>query len=58
MRDIALSRTKFDRKHLWPNWENETYAKAPWILKKKRARPTKKCHPFNKNTYRLWIIVG
>ena len=34
-RDIALSRTKFDRKHLCPNLENETYAKAPWILKKK-----------------------
>jgi hypothetical protein len=34
-RDISLSRTKFDRKHLWPNRENETYAEAPWILKKK-----------------------
>ena len=34
-RDIALSRTKFDRRHLRPNKENETYAEAPWILKKK-----------------------
>jgi len=34
-RDIALSCTKFDRRHLWPNRENETYAEAPWILKKK-----------------------
>ena len=34
-RDIALLRTKFDRKHLWLNRENETYAEAPWILKKK-----------------------
>jgi len=34
-RDISLSHTKFDRKHLWPNRENEKYAKAPWILKKK-----------------------
>ena len=34
-RDIAFSRTKFDRRHLWPNKENETYAEAPWILKKK-----------------------
>ena len=34
-RDISLSRTKFDRKHLWPNQENESYAEAPWILKKK-----------------------
>ena len=34
-RDISLSRTKFDRKHLWSNMENETYAEAPWILKKK-----------------------
>ena len=34
-RDIAVSRTKFDRKHLWPNRENETYVEAPWILKKK-----------------------
>ena len=25
-RDIALSHTKFDRKHLWPNQENESYA--------------------------------
>jgi hypothetical protein len=33
-RDIALSRTKFDRKHLWLSRENETYAEAPWILKK------------------------
>jgi hypothetical protein len=34
-RDIALSRTKFDRRHLCPNRENETYAEAPWILKKR-----------------------
>ena len=34
-RDISLSCTKFDRKNLWPNRENETYAEAPWILKKK-----------------------
>ena len=34
-RDIALSHTKFDRKHLWPNRENEKNAEAPWILKKK-----------------------
>ena len=34
-RDIALLHTKFDRKHLWPNRENETYAEAPWILKNK-----------------------
>jgi hypothetical protein len=34
-RDISLSRTKFDRKHLWPNRENKTYAQAPWILKNK-----------------------
>ena len=34
-RDIALSRTKFDRKHLWPNRESETYLQAPWILKTK-----------------------
>ena len=33
-RDIVLLRTKFDRKYLWLNRENETYAKAPWILKK------------------------
>jgi hypothetical protein len=57
-RDISLSRTKFDRRHLWPNRENETYAEAPWILKKKRARPTKKGHPFNKDTYWLWVIIG
>ena len=50
-RDIALSCTKFDRRHLWPNRENETYAEAPSILKKKRAIPTKRCHPFNKDTY-------
>ena len=35
-RDISLSHTKFDRKHLWPNRENETYAEDPWILIKKR----------------------
>ena len=35
-RDISLSCTKSDRKHLWPNRENETYAEAPWILKKKK----------------------
>lgn len=34
-RDIALSRTKFYKRHLWPNKENETYAKAPCVLKKK-----------------------
>lgn len=34
-RDIALSRTKFDRRHLWPSKENESYAEAPWILKRK-----------------------
>jgi hypothetical protein len=34
-RDIALSRTKLDRKHVWPNKENESYAEAPWSLKKK-----------------------
>ena len=34
-RDIALSCTKFDRKHLWTNRENETYVETPWILKKK-----------------------
>jgi hypothetical protein len=34
-RDISLSCTKFDRKHLWPNRENETYAEVPWILKKR-----------------------
>jgi len=34
-RDISLSRTKFDRKHLWPKRENEKYAEAPWILKNK-----------------------
>jgi hypothetical protein len=34
-RDIGLLRTKFDRRHLWPNMENETYAEAPWIFKKK-----------------------
>jgi hypothetical protein len=34
-RDISLPHTKFDRKHLWLNMENETYEKAPWILKKK-----------------------
>ena len=43
-RYISLSCTKFDRKNLWPNRENETYPEAPWILKKKRARPTEKCH--------------
>jgi hypothetical protein len=57
-RDISLSHTKFDRKHLWLNKENETYAEAPWILKNKRARPTKKCHPFNKDTYWILIIIG
>ena len=57
-RDISLSHAKFVRKHLWSNRENETYAEAPWILKKKRARPTKKCHPFNKDTYWIWIIIG
>ena len=41
-RDIALSRTKFDRRHLWPNRENETYAEAPWILKKKVLDKLKK----------------
>ena len=50
-RDISLSRTKIDRKHLWSNMENETYAEVAWILEKKRARPTEKCHPFNKDTY-------
>ena len=33
-RDIALSCTKFDRKHLWLNRENETYGEGPWNLKK------------------------
>jgi hypothetical protein len=31
-RDIALSRTKIDRRQLWPNRENETYAEDPWII--------------------------
>jgi hypothetical protein len=35
-RDIALLRTRIDRRHLWPNRENEKYAEAPWILKKKK----------------------
>lgn len=34
-RDISLSCTKFDRRHLWPSKENESYAEAPWILKGK-----------------------
>lgn len=34
-RYIATLRTKFDRKHLWPNKEYEKYAEAPWILKNK-----------------------
>jgi hypothetical protein len=34
-RDIAISCTKINRRHLWPNRENETYAETPWILKKK-----------------------
>lgn len=34
-RDFTILRTKFDRKHSWPNNENEKYAEAPWILKKK-----------------------
>ena len=34
-RDISLLCTKFDRRHLCPNKENETYVEAPWILKKK-----------------------
>ena len=34
-RDIDLSCTKFDRKHLWPNREKETYVEAPCILRKK-----------------------
>ena len=41
-RDITLSLTKFDRRHLWPNMENETYANAPWILKKKELNQLKK----------------
>jgi hypothetical protein len=50
-RDISLSCTKFDRIHFWLNKENETYEEAPWILKIKRVGTTKKCHPFNKDTY-------
>ena len=34
-RDIALSCTNFDRKHMWSNKENETYVETPWILKTK-----------------------
>ena len=34
-KDVSLSCTKFDRKHLWSNRKNETYAEATWILKKK-----------------------
>jgi hypothetical protein len=34
-RDIALSHAKFGIKHLCPSKENETYVKAPSILKKK-----------------------
>lgn len=33
--------TKFDRKHLWPNKENEKYAEATWILKKKELNKLK-----------------
>ena len=33
-KDIALSTTKFDRRHLWPNKENETCVKDPWILRR------------------------
>ena len=33
--DISLSCTKFARKHLCPNQENESYTEAPWILKNK-----------------------
>jgi hypothetical protein len=57
-RYFSLSHTKFDTRHLWPDTENETYAEAPWILKKKRARPTKKCHTLNKDTCWLWVIIG
>ena len=35
MRDIALSRTKFNIRPLWTSKENESYAEAPWILKMK-----------------------
>ena len=63
-RDIALSRTKFDRKHLWPNQENESYAEAPSILKKKELdqlksvirsirTPTSYCSSLNKY-FRVW----
>ena len=41
-RDISLSRTKFERRHWWQNRENETYAEAPWILKKKELDRLKK----------------
>jgi hypothetical protein len=53
-RDIALSCTEFDRIHLWPNMENETYAKAPWILKKKELDQLKNCI----RSIRIWVIIG
>ena len=40
-RDISLSHTKFDRKHMWPNRVNKTYAEASWILKKKELHQLK-----------------
>jgi len=40
-RDIALLRTKFDRKYFWPNRENEAYAEAPRILKTKELKKLK-----------------
>jgi len=50
-RDIALSHTKFDKKHLWPNRENEKNVESPWILKKKELDQLKNCHTFNKDAY-------
>lgn len=34
-RNISLYSTKFDRRHLWPSKENESYVEALWILKRK-----------------------
>ena len=52
-RDIALSHTKLVRRRLWPNRENKTYLEAPCIFEEERYSPTKKIHPFNKETY--WL---
>ena len=64
-RDISLSHNKYDRKHLCPNRENETYVESTCILKNKElyklknvARSIKTPTGYGSSLYKSFTIDG